>query len=223
MRSLIKTALAGGVAVAAVFAGFTFAEFPGQAADHLDPPQRTDPSVDDTPDRAADLADVYAFYGDGTVKLILTFAGPVPTTQAATFDPDVRYYINVSNEMPRTRTNFPILIQFGEDLTQPGEQYGVRVSNVPGVTGDITGPVETDLMQDGVTVRAGLFDDPFFFDLQGFRETRDTGTLSFDSDRDFFAGQNITAVVIEIPQDRIANGDNLVDVWAESLRLGGNI
>ncbi|MEN3973316.1 DUF4331 family protein [Sphingomicrobium sp. XHP0235] len=223
MRPLTKTMLGGGVAAAALFLGFQFAEMPTVAADHLDPPQRTDPSEDATPDRAADIADLYTFYGDGTVKMILTFAGPAATDQPATYDPDVRYYINVSNAAPRTQTDVPILIQFGEDEGMPGTQYGVRVSGLPGVSGDIIGPVESNLQRDGVRVRAGLFDDPFFFDLQGFKETRDTGDLSFDSSRDFFAGQNITAVVIEIPQDRIENGDNLVDVWAESLRLGGNI
>ena len=223
MKRISKGVVGGGVAIGALFLAFNFAELPGEAADHLDPPQRTDPEVDDTPDRPADIADIYTFFDDDNVVMILTFAGPVATDQPATFDPDVRYYLNVSNSEPRTATDIPILIQFGEDDSQAGDQFGVRIANLPGVTGDIVGPVETDLVRDGVTVRAGLFDDPFFFDLQGFEETRDTGTLSFDSERDFFAGQNITAVVIEMPRDRIENGDNLVDIWSETLRLGGNI
>ena len=88
MRPLTKTILGGGVAAAALFLGFQFAEMPTVAADHLDPPQRTDPSEDATPDRAADIADLYTFYGDGTVKMILTFAGPAATDQPATYDPD---------------------------------------------------------------------------------------------------------------------------------------
>ena len=72
-------------------------------------------------------------------------------------------------------------------------------------------------------MRAGLFDDPFFFDLQGFRETTSTGTLSFDNTRDFFAGQNVSAVVIEIPTSRIANGTNPVDIWATTARFGGQL
>ncbi|NJO13780.1 MAG: DUF4331 domain-containing protein [Rhizobiales bacterium] len=89
--------------------------------------------------------------------------------------------------------------------------------------GDLTGPVETTLTRDGVRVRAGLFDDPFFFDLQGFRETQSTGTLSFRNNRDFFAGTNLTAVVIEIPRSRLANGTNPLDIWAETARLGGQL
>ncbi|WP_265529608.1 DUF4331 family protein [Sphingomicrobium marinum] len=223
MRTSIKPLLAGGALLGAAALVFQLGGEPIVAADHLDPPQRTSPDADDTPDTAADIADLYVFFDGTTTKLILTFAGPAPTDQPATFDPDVRYFINVSNDTDRATVEIPILVQFGEDDSQPGDQFGVRVSGLPGVTGDIIGPVETDLMQDGVTVRAGLFDDPFFFDLQGFRETLDTGTLSFDSSRDFFAGQNLTAVVIEIPNNSLAQGNNVIDVWAETLRLGGQL
>lgn len=189
------------------------------AADHLDPPARTDPAVDDTPDRAADIADIYAWHTDTKVILAMTFSGPQATDKPADYDPDVLYSINVSNAAPRTTTDIPIRFQFG---TGGMNQFGIRVTGLPGVTGPIEGSVETTLEKDGVRVRAGLFDDPFFFDLQGFKETVSTGTLSFDSNRDFFAGQNLTAVVIEIPKDRIDTGE-LVDVWAATARLGGQL
>ena len=191
------------------------------AADHLDPPGRTDPSVDSTPDRAADIADLYAWHTADKFNIILTFAGPQATDQAATYDPDVLYQINISNAGSRADTEIPIRIRFGPGAT--ADQYGVQISNVPGVTDAMVGPVESTIMQDGVMVRAGLFDDPFFFDLQGFRETLDTGALSFSSNRDFFAGQNLTAIVLSIPRGRIANGDNLIDVWAETRRFGGQL
>lgn len=189
------------------------------SADHLDPPARTDPSVDSTPDRPADIADVFAWHTATSVILVLTFAGPQATNLPATYDRDVDYAINVSNKAPRTTTDIPIHIRFGKDGTN---QNGVQVTGLPGVTGAISGPVETDLVKDGVTVRAGLFDDPFFFDLQGFRDTRSTGSLMFNKNRDFFAGQNLTAVVIEIPKSRIDQGA-LVDVWAATSRFGGQL
>ncbi len=213
-------AAAGGIALAAGAALY----LPGLglvAADHLDPPGRTDPSVDNTPDRAADIADLYAWHTDTRVNLILTFSGPQATDQPATYDPDVLYTINISNSANRVSTDIPINIRFG-----PGtgaNEFGVQVSGVPGTSGPIVGSVETDIEQDGVMVHAGLFDDPFFFDLQGFMETSDTGTLSFMSDRDFFAGQNLTAVAISIPRNRIENGGNLVDIWAETARFGGQL
>lgn len=189
------------------------------AADHLDPPSRTNPSVDSTPDRAADIADVYAWHTDTSVILVMTFAGPQATTAAAMYDRDVLYTLNVSNKAPRTTTDIPIQIRFGQD---GANEFGIKVQNLPGVTGDISGPVETSLTKDGVTVRAGLFDDPFFFDLQGFQDTASTGTLAFDNTRDFFAGQNLTAVVIEIPKDRI-DQSTLVDVWGATARFGGQL
>jgi hypothetical protein len=196
---------------------------PGQfltAADHLDPPALTDPAVDTTPDRPADIADLYAWHTDSSVIIALTFAGPQATSRPATYDRDVLYTVNISNAMPRTTADIPIRVRFGPGS---GDQVGVQVSGLPGVTGDLTGSVETDLAKDGVRVRAGLFDDPFFFDLQGFRDTRATGTLSFNKDRDFFAGQNLTAIVMEIPRDRIANGSNLIDIWATTARFGGQL
>ncbi len=189
------------------------------SADHLDPPARTDPSVDSTPDRAADIADVYAWHTDTSVILALTFSGPQATNLPATYDRNVDYAINISNMAPRTTTDIPIHIRFGQD---GANQNGVQVTGLPGVTGVISGPVETNLFKDGVTVRAGLFDDPFFFDLQGFRDTRSTGTLMFNKNRDFFAGQNLTAVVIEIPKSRIDKGA-LVDIWAATSRFGGQL
>ncbi len=215
--------LAAGAALLALPAAYQLAEQGGEAADHLDPPARTSPSADATPDAPADIADVFAFHDDQNVVFIMTFAGPQATDQPAVYDPAVRYQINVSNAAPRTITNIPIEIQFGGGASASDAAFGVRVRGLPGVTGDLIGAVETDIVQDGVRVRAGLFDDPFFFDLQGFRDTLSTGTLSFQSDRDFFAGQNLTAVVIEIPRDRIANGTNLIDVWSATNRLGGQL
>jgi hypothetical protein len=67
----------------------------------------------------------------------------------------------------------------------------VQVTGLPGGA-SVVGPVEQTLSVNGMLVKAGLFDDPFYFDLQGFRETRSTGTLRFNNQRDFFAGQNDT-------------------------------
>jgi Domain of unknown function (DUF4331) len=193
------------------------------AADHLDPPTRTNPALDTTPDTPADIADVYTWHTADSLVIAMTFAGPQPTTAAATFDRDVLYTVNISNAAPRTSTEIPIQIRFGSDGPASENRFGVQFSGLPGVTGSISGPVDTNLSQNGVTVRAGLFDDPFFFDLQGFNDTRSTGALAFRNSRDFFAGQNLTAIVMEIPLSRISNGANTIDVWGETARLGGNL
>jgi hypothetical protein len=81
--------------------------------------------------------------------------------------------------------------------------------------------VETVLTRNGIKVFAGLVDDPFTFDVQGFRATRATGTLSFSSSRDFFFRQNDTATIIEIPRSMLQNGSQPLDIWATSARFGG--
>lgn len=194
------------------------ADYFTEAADHLDPPARTDPAVDSTPDRPADIADIYAWHTADNLNLVLTFAGPNAPDAPPTYDRDVLYTINISNDAD-LEPEFPIQVRFGFD----GQAVGVQFANVPGVTGTISGPVETNLTQNGVMARAGIFDDPFFFDLEGFRATRMTGTLSFQSTRDFFAGKNDTAVVLQIPRAAVANGTNPLRVWATTARFGGQL
>jgi hypothetical protein len=189
------------------------------AADHLDPPLRTDPNADTNPDKAADIADIYLFQTTNNLVMAVTFGGPQATTLPASYDPDLVYTLQVSNDGDPLTTEFPIQIRFGLDANG---NAGVRVTGLPGAV-TIEGPVETDLSANGITVRAGLFDDPFFFDSQGFRETRSSGDLAFNNQRDFFGSQNITAVVVEIPLDQVRDGNKLIDLWSEAFRFGGQI
>lgn len=185
------------------------------AADHFDPPLRvgTDTSTAGL-DIAADIADLYAFHDAANVYLAVGFGGPSATTLPAFYDPDVLYTINVSNAGSRTDTEFPIEIRFGRDGVNPG----VEVRNLPGNV-IVQGAVERNLTTaNGIVVRAGLFDDPFFFDPQGLRETRATGNLAFNNRRNRFGGLNSTFVVISIPRGLIDRGQPL-DVWTTSARI----
>lgn len=188
------------------------------AADHNEPPARTEVGVDPTPDRAADLADIYAFHDAANLVVIITFGGPQATNLPAIYDPDILYRIHLSNDGVRTTTEIPIDVRFGFDGNNPG----VEVRGLPGAA-LVQGPVETNLQQNGYVIRAGLFDDPFFFDLQGLRDTRATGTLMFRNNRSAFANANITGVVIQIPRSRIENGDKQIDIWSETGRFGGQL
>ncbi len=197
---------------------FFASDTPAPAADHLDPPSRTDPDVDTRPDMPADIADVYAFHSSTRVVAALTFAGP-QAGMAASYDRDVIYTINISNAGARTDPEFQIKVKFGQN----GPVNGVQFVGVPGTTATVVGPVETNLANNGVLMRAGLVADPFFFDLLGFRATRSSGTLSIRSDRDFFAGKNDTAIVIDMPRAALENNGHVIDIWATTSRFGGNI
>lgn len=221
MRAMMKTMLAGCVASSAL-AGLLLV--PGDAvrsADHLDPPTRTDAGFDANPDIPADIADVFAWHSNGTTKIAMTFAGPVSTVAPTYYDRDVLYKINISTGLPAHTPEFTVKFRFGKGAGD--NDWGVRIEGVPGVSGTIEGPVETNLEKDGVKARVGLFDEPFFFDLIGFRETRSFQQIRIRNDRNFFDGQNDTAIVLEIPDAKLGSGVTALDLWGQTARFGGNI
>ena len=217
----MKKILPAVLAVGLVAGGVGALMLPGesaQTADHLDPPSRTNPNDTATPDRAADIADIYAWAADDNLNIIMTFAGPAPADQPATYDRDVLYRLVLSTDGDATSSEHIIDVRFGQD---GANEYGVQARNIP-MVGILEGPVETNLTRNGAVMRAGLFDDPFFFDLQGFRETVDTGTIQFDSNRDFFAGSNATAIAMQIPLSNL-NVTGEISVWANTRRFGGQL
>ena len=195
---------------------------PGQlalSADHLDPPGRTDPAVDLTPDIPADIADHYAFYDANNLYLAMSFAGPALPGVPAFYDPNVLYTFNVSNNLPATSADISIRFRFGPATNGTGN--GISVENLPGVNGALVGPVETILTKDGVQAYAGLRDDPFTFDSVGFRATRAMSSIQFRNDRNFFGLKNDTVVVLSIPRSRVGAGP--FDISVTTARAGGQL
>ena len=141
--------------------------------------------------------------------------------RAAFYDRNVLYKVNISTAAPDDTAEIVIRVRFAPG--QRPNEFGVRYEGIPGVTGTIEGPVETTLEKDGVQTRAGLFDDPFVFDLQGFREIRPSGQVRFNNTRDFFHTQNDTGFVISLPQNRVAGGTGTIRVWSNTGRIGGQI
>lgn len=196
------------------------------AADHLDPPSRTDIRFDPTIDLPGDIADIYAWPDSTYLNLVYTFAGPVPGERGGFYDPAVIYQFHLSTAGRPDDDEFLIEARFG-----PGDGgNGIRLVGAPGQTAPIIGPVERILEQDGLRVFAGVVDDPFFFDTLGFRATNSTGTLSILNTRDFFTNQNDTMIGIQIPLNRVTrdtNGDgrfdSRIDVWVDTHRKGGQL
>ncbi|MFO0684875.1 MAG: DUF4331 family protein [Sandaracinus sp.] len=207
---------------------------PAEAADHLDPPHRTNPAAvptGTTADRAADIADVFA-WTTGTdpatshTVLALTFDGPnLPADLSALpCDPDVAYQLHIdTNGSLGDSTTFAdeetITVRFGTD---DADHCMVRFEGIPGTTIPLEGPIETTLSRGGATPSvqafAGLRDDHFFFDLTGFQATLTSLSLSNVNDRDFFAGQNTPAIVVEFPTAALALGTAPIRVWASTAR-----
>jgi hypothetical protein len=173
-------------------------------------------------DAAQDITDVYVFAsGAGKTTIIVCWAGfndsrPQPD-DAALYDPDALYTIRVDNDGDHA-PDHAIYWRYGKN---DQGQWGVRWENIPGADGDVVGSVETIFAAGGAArVWTGHADDPFFFDAQGYLETIASATISFDSDRDFLAGFNVTAAAIEIDTDVLAGGSNPIQVWATASRKG---
>lgn len=226
MRMRKATAALASAAVAVVAAGGLWVYQPATAADHLDPPSRTDAAVTATPDVAADIADVFAFNTASRVTIAVTGAGPQAPGVAPIYDRNEIYQVHISNDGNVATDEFTINVRYGRDAAG---NWGVQFEGIPGATGPVSGPVQTVLTQGAagtatptVQATAGLFDDPFFFDLQGFRDTMSTGTLSIRNTRNFFGGKNDTAFVIEFPRSVVTNGNNPLQIWAETRRIQGS-
>ncbi len=213
----LRAGLAAVGLMAVATTAFLASEWRAGAADHFDPPPRTDPGVVSNPDFAIDIADIYVWHTADTFAMALTFAGPQPMDRPPIYDRDVLYTINISNAGLPTDPEIQIRFRFGRDAQN---NVGVQLLGLPDApTTPLVGAVETTLTRNGIMARAGLYDDPFFFDLEGFRATRSTSTLSFVPTRSFFSTQNDTAMVLQLPLGLIRNGNNEINVWATTARI----
>ena len=227
MSRFVSLLVIGAAGIAAAGASAVLTHDRVAAADHLDPPSRTDIRFDTTPDLPADIADIYAWTSPTALNLVFTFAGPVTGARGGFYDPNVRYFIHISNAGRTDDDEYTIQAQFG-----PGQGgNGVRFDGLPGVQGPIITPVERiATAPNGVKVFAGVRSDPFFFDVLGFRETNSTGTLAIRNTRDFFRNQNDTSLAVQVPigiVGRDTNGDgridNRFDIWVQTFRKGGQL
>jgi len=169
-------------------------------------------------DQPADLADLYAWHDNAANKLvaIVTFAGIAPASVAnpGTFDENVLYTVNIDNDGD-LESNVAVLVQFFRD---DRGRTGMRVENLPGAPASFDAAVNRPVNAGDCRVFAGLRDDPFFFDLDGFRQTLQTGTLSFDATRDTFAGTNATVIVLEMDLDAARASGSTLNLWATTAR-----
>lgn len=226
MRAIMNIAVIGACAIASAGASLLVVRDPVRAADHLDPPSRTDIRFDPTVDLPGDIADIYAWPENGYLNLVYTFAGPVPGERGGFYDPAMIYRFHLSTAGRPDDDEFLIEARFG-----PGDGgNGIRIVGAPGQTSPLIGPVERILEKDGMRFFSGVVDDPFFFDVLGFRQTNSSGTLSILNTRDFFTNQNDTMIGMQIPLDRVTrdtNGDgkfdSRIDVWVDSYRKGGQL
>jgi hypothetical protein len=203
------------------------------AADHLDAPGLTPPGGD----VRLDLTDLYAFRAaDGRTALVLnvngfskpgqqaTFATGVPSVEATK---RVSYNFRIDNNGD-AREDVILGVTFGTPNQQGVQKFQVRRNGKVILNGKTSafGKVRVNHGK-GVRAFAGMRDDPFFFDLQGFLNILSSqpgkSFLGCSSPRpDAFAGSNVSSIVLELkPSLLTKRGSSKIGVWA-TTNMGGD-
>jgi streptogramin lyase len=166
---------------------------------------------------------------NNTVFMLTTnaFAGNlVPPT----FDPNKTYAFNIDASGDAVQ-DIRYLFKFAAPDANPvGQLGGAQGQNYVAVRIDNTGDLlaargRTNInqpVQGGGQLRAGLLDDPFFFDKGAFNKLVNTGAgfpRAVGQAHNFFGPNvNVLAVVMEVPSNRLpipANNPNkIIGVWA---------
>ncbi|REK12810.1 MAG: DUF4331 domain-containing protein [Actinobacteria bacterium] len=183
------------------------------AADHLDAPNLTSPGGDGR----WDITDVYAFKNGANTVLIMGVNPAAGVFSPVTFDENARYGFEIDTDGD-ARDDLSFKFTFGAPDAD-GKQSVRLIRSDPGSDLIAEGTTGENIPVDGGgTLRAGLFDDPFFFDLNAFLGAypfcEAPGGPAGSSGEDFFAGLNVTAIVLEVPSDSL--GPDNIGVWART-------
>jgi hypothetical protein len=185
------------------------------AADHLDGPGvQADP--------AADINDVYAFVSPENPNRVIVIMTVFPQAGAnAAFSDAVEYRFNIQR-MGGDNARRDFVCTFGAD-----DAYTCAGPSGVSASGTVGGGTA---MGDSIRAWAGLRDDPFFFDLNGFLnvvgKNPDADPLcrvqGDDTGTDFFAGLNTLAIVLEIDRAALwaSEQEPQLRVWGSTARMG---
>ena len=220
--TVLSLGLTAGVAIAVGNGGPSGAD----AADHLDAPGLTPPGGD----VRLDLTDIYAFRAaGGRTALVLNVNGLTKAGQRATFATGVpsvaatqrvSYNFRVDNNGD-ARQDVVLRVTFGKPNRQGVQKLQVR-RNGKAILNGKTSAFGRVVVNRGKGIRAfaGMRDDPFFFDLQGF-----LNILSSEPGKSFlgctgtrpdsFAGTNVSSIVLELDRSLLTRrGSSDIGVWA---------
>ena len=189
------------------------------AADHLDGPGVAN-------NGAADITDLYAFStpnGRSTVFILNVNPGAGVLAQSGTtFGSGVKYQIKIDTNGDN-KPDVTYLYRFGAPNSM-GVQSMKVWRNGHLVSSGWTG--QNNAVRGGGKTTAGLYDDPFFFDLDAFKEEvlgASGGRTFCDSNKtDFFKGLNVSSMILRVPNRMIGGNHHNVGIWATtSLKKSG--
>jgi hypothetical protein len=206
------------------------------AADHLDAPNLTPPGGD----VRLDLTDVYAFRaGNGRTALVMNVNGFTEPGKQATFASSVpsvasnrrvSYNLRVDNDGDAGQ-DVVYSVTFGKPNRRGVQSLRVRRNGRAVLNGKSSryGRVKVNNNHRGVRAYAGMRDDPFYFDLDGFldilSEEPGKSFIGCNSPRtDKFANTNVSSIVLELrPSLLRGGGDSNIGVWATTNRGGAQV
>ena len=206
MKKISKIGLYSLLAMALVFG---LVAVPASAADHLDAPGLTPPGGD----TRLDITDVYAFQSPNNSSNTVLVMGVNPLAGVlndGTFHPNASYEFKIDSDGD-AKEDLTYKIEFS--APNASLEQGVTLYQLPARGGGsrlASGQTGQSIsIPGGGMLSAGVFDDPFFFDLVGF-----LGLDFCNPGSDFFLGLNISAIVLEVPSSWL--GSNNVGVWART-------
>jgi hypothetical protein len=225
-RAILAVVAATVLAAAALAAVVTGGPASSAAADHVDAPGLTPPGGN----LQLDITDVYAWRArNGKTVLAANvngltapgtnpvFASGVPTVAKTQ---RVTYWFRVDNNGDAV-PDVNLSVRFGAADDNGVQPMTVRRNGKVILTGSTSPGNGVKINRAGdVLGYAGLRDDPFFFDLDGFINvlSAESGKsfLGCTSPRaDFFAGKNVSAIVLELPSSLLTRaGSSQIGVWA---------
>ncbi len=173
---------------------------PAHAADHLDAPFVRQ-------DGQTDINDMYIFHPGSPqdlsrTVLVMTVNPAAGVNSPTSFSTNATYDFLIDQNGDARED-----LTFRAGFSGGGSSQQITLSLEDNGSSQIlaSGPVETTIQgSGGVLLFAGVRDDPFFFDLDGFNDG-----LAFCNGivgEDFFLGLNVSAIVIDVPSSLLGSG-----------------
>lgn len=188
-------------------------------SDHLDAPELQSPNVD----ARVDICDIYVFQqpGDADRSVFVLNVNPLAPRYADAFASEAVYELKVDTnaddlaEIAYRFTFSPkrdgvqtatVRRAEGELARGSGKEGEILFQNVPVAFGEAFSIAETE----GYRFFAGIRSDPFFFDLEGYKNGMQfTGA-------DTFLDKNVFSIVLELPNHALGSNPK-VGIWARVL------
>lgn len=191
-----------------------------RAADHRDAPNL---NIENGGPRALDLNDVYLFRSPSNpanTVMMITVNPLIAPGEVVFFASAGSYELKIDNNGDML-TDITLRATF---LAPRGGRQEVRLHRV-NASGQAVliarGQTGSNVaIRGGGLMRADVFDDPFFFDIEAFRGTAGRN-FNDGNEADAFAGFNTSIIVIEVPSASLIAGSNVITVWSRTLDAAG--